>query len=95
MTEYMYNAEEQKKIDDAVDEAVASFQRQKTIEASEKEHRKDIYENLKEKNVPIDKKLFNSLVNERFDGKSSDIISKHEDVVALDEILRNTKAQEE
>lgn len=90
MSEYVYTPDEQKTINEAIDEAVQSLMKQKGIEAAEKEHRKDIFETLKEKDVPIDKALFNSLVNERFEGKSSDLIEKHEDVVALDEVLRNT-----
>lgn len=88
MSDFLFNQAEQTKINGAVDEAVSSLMRQKAIESSEKEHRKDIFEKLKDENVPIDKKLFNWLVNERFDGKSSDLVSQHEDVIALDETLR-------
>lgn len=89
MTDFLFNKVEQTKINDSVEEAVSSLMKQKTIEATEKEHRKDIFEKLKDENVPIDKKLFNWLVNERFEGKSSDLVSQHEDVIALDETLRS------
>lgn len=95
MSEFMYTTEESKTINDAVDEAVQSFMKQKGVEAAEKEQRKEIFEALKEKGVPIDKKLFNQLVGERFEGKSSDLIEKHEDVVALEEILRNNSSDDD
>ena len=92
--EYMYTPEEQKKINDAVEESAESWIRQKTVETTEKGFRQDVVDRIiKEENVPIDKTLFNNLVKERFEGKSSDTIEKHENVVALDEMLRNNAAE--
>lgn len=89
MSEFQYTKEEQVKINNAVDEASTSLVRQKTVETQEKDFRKDVIDRItKEEDVPIDKKLFNALVKERFDGKSTEEIGKHEDVIALDEILR-------
>lgn len=96
MTVYIYTEKEQTTINNAVDEAVSSWVRQKTLETSEKDLRKDIIERItKDENVPIDKKLFNLLVKERFDGKSSEEVEKHEDVIALDDILRKKQSEEE
>lgn len=96
MADFQFSKTEQIKINNAVDEASASLIRQKTVETQEKDFRKDVIERItKDEDVPIDKKLFNALVKERFEGKSSDELEKHEDVIALDEILRAVGDSEE
>ena len=84
MSEIYWNEEEQVRISEAVDECVASLVR----EEGEKQYRKDALEALQDK-VPIKPVLFNALVNERFSGKSTKTLEKHEDIVAMNEILMN------
>lgn len=84
MSDFQFTPTEQKRIDGCIDECVESLQR---VE-SEKFFRKDAFDALKEE-VPISKELFNALVNERFDEKSSKAIEKHSDVVQLNEIVKN------
>lgn len=79
-----WNLDEQKKINDAIDEAVASLVR----EDGEKQLRKDIIEELKD-SLGITPSLFNALVKERFDGKSKKNVEKHEEIVAINEMLYN------
>jgi|AntDeeMinimDraft_6_1070357.scaffolds.fasta_scaffold08902_1 hypothetical protein len=91
MSDYMYTPDEQQKINTIVDECVDSYRRDET----EKFFRQDAYDGLKE-NVAIKRETFNAIVKERFDEKSSKIIEKHEDIIALNEmIVANTKHQEE
>lgn len=90
MSDFQFTPAEQKRIDGCIEECVQSLQR---VE-SEKFFRKDAFDSLKE-DVPITKELFNALVNERFDEKSSKAIEKHSDVVQLNEILRNNASREE
>lgn len=84
MSEVYWNKEEQVKISEAVDECVASLVR----EEGEKQYRKDAVEALQDK-VPIKTAVFNALVNERFNGKSTKILEKHEDIIAMNEVLMN------
>jgi len=88
--EYHFTPEEQKLIDDAVEEASSSWVRQNTVAETEKEFRKDVVDVLiNDKGAPISKTLFNDLVKERYENRSSEMAERHENVVALNEMLRN------
>lgn len=84
MSDFMYTPQEQEKINNAVEEAVDSLIRV----SAEKDLRKDIVENLKEE-LGMKPAMFNALVNERYEGKSSKSIEKHQDTVELNDLLKN------
>lgn len=89
--EYHFTPEEKKIIDDAVEEASSSWVRQNTVAETEKEFRKSVIDVLiNEKSAPISKTLFNDLVKERYESRSSEMAERHENVVALNEMLQNS-----
>lgn len=92
MSDFMYTPDEQRKINNIVNDCVDSYRR----EESEKHLRKELFEDLKDE-VPITKALFNALVKERFDESSTKAVEKHEDIIQLDEILlrANTSRQDD
>lgn len=92
MSDLLYSQLEQVKLNNAIDEAVQSLMRQKGVERKEKDHRADIFEEVsKNQGIAIDKSTFTAFVNERFEGKSSDIVEKHEDIISWNEILENNR----
>lgn len=84
MSDYIFTPDEQRKINNIVNDCVDSYRR----DESEKLFRATAFDDLKEE-VPITKAIFNALVKERFDESSTKAVEKHEDIVALEEMLRN------
>lgn len=82
MAEYQLSKEEQKKLNDAVDEMVNSLIRQD----AEVQLRKDIAERVKEE-LGFKSSELNALARERFDNKATEQVEKFQDVIDLNSLL--------
>lgn len=84
MTDFQYTPQELATINNCVEECVNSLVR----EEGEKSLRKDILDRAKEE-LKMKPAMFNMLVKERFDSKSTKTLEKHEEIVELNEKLIN------
>lgn len=83
MSDFQYTKPELKKINDMIEECVESLMRQD----GEVEFRKDVVARAKD-DVAMKPALFNMLVKQRLELKSSSLLEKHEEVVSFDEQLK-------
>lgn len=84
MTTFQYTQPELATINNCVEECVNSLIR----EDAEKQLRKDIVDRAKEE-LKMKPAMFNMLVKERFDSKSTKTLEKHEEIVELNDQLIN------
>jgi len=82
MSEYQLSPEEQRKLNNAVEEVVQSLIRQD----AEVQFRKDVAERVKEE-LGFKASELNALAKERFDNKATEQVEKWQDVIDLNEML--------
>jgi len=82
MSEYQLSPEEQRKLNNAVEEVVQSLIRQD----AEVQFRKDVAERVKEE-LGFKSAELNALAKERFDNKATEQVEKWQDVIDLNEML--------
>lgn len=82
MSDFQYTQQELNIINNCVEECVDSLVR----EDGEKQLRKDIVERAKDE-LKMKPAMFNMLVKERFESKSTKTLEKHEEIIELNEQL--------